>query len=555
MKNLSLEEIKSLCIKEWEIEKIDTVENELIYYFDHLFIDKECSKSLLMEAVERGEIEIIQSLISLGANVNYISKTLNQTPLLSIEEDTPNKVRIARLLVNAGADVNYNYRDDESFKELFKSYGSDVMYDKSVLSHACNLADFELVKFLVENGANINQTNPLISIPEDSSCYHEIIYYLVAHGADINTSGGELLSQSIIEDDKILINYLLGLNAKVDIRASNNTNDGKTALMILMESIHSFYDEEDEILFNKLWRNYENINIKDNEGRSLLFYALEINLEATILPFNLFLKIITHPEIEVNTPDKNGNIALNYFLLKMKNECEEDYFSYEDDDIERVIEYLIIAGSNIKQANKNEISPLTLMYEIVNENIEEMLSSINDLVNKENELGFSPLMVAVCHDNLQQVKWLIKKGAMVDKNCNVNGNYPNDTSYLFPYNSGRHLPKGITALMMANSTGVVEVLLKNGAYIDNQDYNYNTALMHYTDKIWRDGIMLLINKGANTSLKNKNDKTALGIIRLVNGDTNEKKHTINLLKGVTNESVFDRLIPKLSSNKNRLLSD
>jgi Ankyrin repeat. len=63
--------------------------------------------SVLMEAIRRGEIEIVENLCKAGANVNRIVKETHQTPLICFDDESENSTEIAKILIDYGANVNY----------------------------------------------------------------------------------------------------------------------------------------------------------------------------------------------------------------------------------------------------------------------------------------------------------------------------------------------------------------------------------------------------------------------------------------------------------------
>src|SRR5690606_8986054 len=107
----------------------------------------------------------------------------------------------------------------------------------------------------------------IINVNDESENHLNIIYYLTACGSDINTPEGELLKDALLNNDKTLVNFLLDLGAKSDISASNGYLSGKTALMILLSGdAYKLSEEDQETIFEKLWRNVEDVNVTDEEG-------------------------------------------------------------------------------------------------------------------------------------------------------------------------------------------------------------------------------------------------------------------------------------------------
>ena len=138
----------------------------------------------------------------------------------------------------------------------------------------------------------------------------------------------------------------------------------------------------------------------------------------------------------------------------------------------------------------------------------------------------------------------------MDFKCRANGRYVDDR-LLQILNPIKYTDeKGITALMLAQSIDIIKILTKNGAYIDSQDYKYNSVLMYYSSRQWFEGVKLLLDFGANPNIKNKDYDTALTFaIRANKTMTSDRQvELINLLKRVTKVSLTDKIL----SNFNRI---
>jgi len=98
-------------------------------------------RTLLMEAVIRGDHELMNYLIRRGAGVN-ISDNRGWTALHFAAQKSDTKA--AKLLLEAGADVN-----------LKEHHGNNVIW-RAVFEAR---AGFDLVELLLSNGANIDEKN------------------------------------------------------------------------------------------------------------------------------------------------------------------------------------------------------------------------------------------------------------------------------------------------------------------------------------------------------------------------------------------------------------
>ncbi len=125
----------------------------------------------------------------------------------------------------------------------------------------------------------------------------------------------------------------------------------------------------------------------------------------------------------------------------------------------------------------------------------EWAPKYSDQINQHNSYGDSPLLIAVKTESSERVvPLLLSMGANINlQNC-----------------------EGKTALMIAfkkGNYGAVYQLINSGAKLNIKDGGGNTALINCLSKFEvaprAELIKLLLEKGANRKLKNKNGKTAV----------------------------------------------
>jgi ankyrin repeat protein len=137
------------------------------------------------------------------------------------------------------------------------------------------------------------------------------------------------------------------------------------------------------------------------------------------------------------------------------------------------------------------------------EEISKLYNENPDIVNKVNDAGYTPLILACYHGNEPVVKFLIEKV----KDINASSNYG-------------------TALMSAVVNGnisITKLLLDKNADVNFSDSNGTTAL-HYAVMFKNiELIMLLINAKADKTLKDNKQKSALDYAKIAN---DEKINTI-----------------------------
>lgn len=144
-------------------------------------------KTPLMLAAQAGDIVLIKLLIAQGENVNAtidFDQPSMGRPVLRFAIDS-GSVETVTLLINAGAQVN-----DLTVSPLYHPERSHAnVRNLPLLSHAIkNHVPIEIIKVLIENGANINQKTvwgdwtPLMVAAYRG--YKEAVFALLDAGAD-----------------------------------------------------------------------------------------------------------------------------------------------------------------------------------------------------------------------------------------------------------------------------------------------------------------------------------------------------------------------------------
>jgi len=156
--------------------------------------------------------------------------------------------------------------------EEFVKIGYDIPGDISALSYACMKNRFEMVKYLVGNGAGVNTKNRHEITPIFYASfygYYDIFEYLIDNGADINLKtpfGNTLLhtvilgfihSKSLKIFDYLLDTKFIGINEK--------NKDGNTPLACA----YRHYTTESKEMIDKLISAGADVNISDEDGKTI----------------------------------------------------------------------------------------------------------------------------------------------------------------------------------------------------------------------------------------------------------------------------------------------
>ena len=275
-------------------------------------------------------------------------------------------LKIIKYLIEHGADVNVKNKHNTtplmiacSKKNTPPLFEGDhcFLYDSEILN-------IEVVKYLIEHGADINAKNINNNTPLILACCYcediELIIYLLMHGAEVNaiTKTGEtpllITSQLNNRNKKTIIRYLIAFGA--DVNAINN--EGYTTLMNICMSRDNMYE-----ILKCLIDLGVDVNAKNNEMETATMIALR-----NMYVGSDFLTYLIEQEICSN----KDNTFLGTYLL---NAVQMENPKWE------IINYLIEKGADVNTMDSQKCIPLH--YVCGKRFIEDLF--FNDVLVRENE--------------------------------------------------------------------------------------------------------------------------------------------------------------------------
>jgi hypothetical protein len=171
----------------------------------------------------------------------------------------------------------------------------------------------------------------------------------------------------------------------------------------------------------------------------------------------------------------------------------EDFFKGVELDLDGRVAELLARGFDANTLSESGQTPLYLALRDGSPKVLQVLLAAPDLkVDLANQVGETALMMAALKGDLAVSRELIKRGAKVRRS-------------------------GWTPLHYAASSAqvsVVALMLENGADIDAQAPNGNTALMMAARYGEEDGVALLLARGANKRLLNERGQSAQDFARI-----------------------------------------
>lgn len=210
----------------------------------------ETGRSVLLDALYSDSIKsvVVHRIIDLGADVHFINPKYKESSL--ILACRKNDTIAVKKIIKKGVNINYeaenkytalgdaagNASQSDALLRYLVSKGARVNTNNVPLVDAVYSGSIEKVKFLVENGADVNKRKAMNGIPPlfeaGFNTKYEIAAYLIDNGADVNIekpNGESVLYYSLtsFSGSYKVIKLLIDKGANVNFI----NNDKRTVLM------------------------------------------------------------------------------------------------------------------------------------------------------------------------------------------------------------------------------------------------------------------------------------------------------------------------------------
>ena len=543
------------------------------------------NKTPLMSAVRFGQCETVAFLLDRGANINGQTnkpkadegddhgdsgsdyseeddhaswyKFKHRSPLYCALEAGQEKV--AKLLIERGADTSYWQDEDTSLSELAAKHGfSDILGllgckdefhcdkivdDDTLLTSAAGRGDIKSVRYLLQNGVDVNMKSvggetALTSVIQFAYLPRvlEVVKLLISFGADINAKNASsqtplslACSRNFYQVAELLLEFgcetgsIYGDSFSPLHYASEN-NNGKLAEILLqygadanvkddkMTPLHVAASSSGILAAQVLIKHDADVEVVNLLGETPLAVAAGHGN----LPM---IKLLIESGANVHTQDKRRRTPLILALCNMR------YLEFEDAGL-AVVRYLLNRGSSVNATDVYGRSPVHYVNPSATREFFDLLLHHGALVNVPDENGETPLHFAASVGSSSSIEWLLEHGANVRAVDRENRTPLHTAAYegrrscvelLIQHGADVHVTdnKGWLPLHLTSFSGGVDVaglLVENGSDVTVVDKKGRT-LLHLAGKFKQDEFLeFLIHLGSDVNARDLSGQTVLGEI-------------------------------------------
>ncbi len=390
------------------------------------------SVSELIKAVENSNKEKIIEIISQHPELLNTQDFAGHTPLSSVSD-----LKTAKLLLAYGANLNIeNSLGYDALNYMFSIQSPNPDIIKFLIEHGANVNTVsndeyaplhmvrhaDIAKMLLEKGADINKQNTYGQTPLHLAKNAQIAQLLIENGANLNIRDNDGNTPLHLAYDIDIVKTLIENN--MDVNACNTNNDtplhraivnpfSKEAAMFLLEKgadvnkqnndgntpLHSYIStiiyspmphqtQETKDIVSALIKNKADINIKNKDGETPLHIAAKTN-----------------------------NIALFHFLIE--NGADIHAVNNKDQNLlhlttsNTIAEYLISHGIDIYHKDKEMNTPLMHHTKEKNKSISKEISdsialnqkASNSMATLKNPNNSTPVDVNSIEDELAVTRY------------------------------------------------------------------------------------------------------------------------------------------------------
>lgn len=460
----------------------------------------EFGETALDYAIREGESKVVKKLLEFNFDLDY----LNSSAINFLEKI--GKTDIINILFEAGTII-----EGESILSIAVEKGDISEVEKLIKKFSST--PFRLRKLLTEE----NQFKKSVLAVAAMNNFIEIIELLLKAGASPNqiTSSGKHLFHELFLDEKLILSKMC---FKKFIDAGAILFSNKTMTVGIWSQLIQKKQIDLLILFLESWSDQNKTDQKESETKEAsgkeeksYYQSDREKLKPEISPKYKFVHIeIFQAILNIIQIFPDQTILIDLFFnsglsINSINEFGDTLFIYliKNTDISDIyISYFLKKGFDFRSKNKFNKTPIQVAFETEPKrlNVMNAYRKLGIDLNIQDDQGNSFFHIAIEKRNLSDFEFLIKNGFKPDLQNNL----------------------GITPLMLAISKGELEIiknLLRLGLNLDLRDKeNGNTALMYVMfiplSKLRNEILVEFLKSKPKLNITNNNDQTAIIIAHL-----------------------------------------
>jgi ankyrin repeat protein len=356
-----------------------------------------------------------------------------------------------------------------------------------VLTTAASAGHLEMVRLLVEQGANVNAKGPVgmtALMLASSSGRTEIVRFLLDHGADFNAKafGGQtamLLAAN--EGRSEVVELLASRGSRIDPKANIITENpefaelNKTAAKSSAKTPATSTAKSPAKTAAKSPKTAPSSSLAGVMGKLAIESRTSVSalINAAAKGDTATIKVLQQQGADINGVDINHKSAL---------------LSAAESRHPQTALYLIDQGANVNTVTTDGLTPVIAAARNADLEITTRLIEKGADVNAANREGHTALIEAVANGSFEIVKRLVEHGA------NVNAlTSEGQSAMYFGYSPERAAKDALIFLY----------LIEHGADVNSIDHSGLTVLMAVSERCTVDVVKAVLDKGAFVNAKDK----------------------------------------------------
>ena len=484
-----------------------------------LYILKQCFKEEEEEDEEDDDeeykIDFLNPFTRLKFKDENIIKIINSSKDISLDKyliffSKNDHLEVVKHLVQNGADVN-----SQNNKALIYTAGN---------------GNLEIVKYLVQNGADVTAKNnkPLIAASENG--HLEVLKYLVQNGADLTDRDNEALIYSSLNGHLEIVKYLVQNGA--DVKAKDNWSLIFASSNGYLEIVKYLIENGADIITQ---HNKPLIRASENGYLEIVKYLVQNGADVTAQHNGALIY-----------SSLNGHLEIVKYLIENGADIRAQHNGSLIEASEKghleIVKYLVQNGADITAQHNGALIEASKNGYL--EIVKYLVENGADVKTRDNEA----LIKASKNGYLEIVKYLVQNGANIDRQALIKASEKGHleiVKYLVENGKYNRFRK-TQALIYASLNGQLEIikyLVQNGADVTAQD---NLALIKSSEKGQLEIVKYLIENGAdvtaqdNLALIKSSEKGHFQIVKYLieNGANVSAQNNLALLYASNNHHSY-----------------